>query len=293
MSLAKLARIFSTPLPIDAWPGQPSVSIVRGDLIHPVVSGNKIYKLLPLLKQAHQQNVKRLVSVGGRFSNHLHALSWAGHLLGFKTVGFYRSYTGQELTPTLRDCLNWGMTLHAISPQQYQARDTEAFWSLIENQYPQSAYIREGGWSADAIEGSSAWWQSIPKSAKTVVLPVGSGTTMVGLLANAPENVRVIGVPVYRDPDGYQALHERLSIHNRNQTRFELWGGYAGKGFGRSNSNLIQFAEQFERQSGVKLDLVYNAKSFYALFERLMQNDVAVSEGVAILHTGGLQGLRK
>jgi len=52
--------------------------IKREDLVHPQISGNKWYKLKYNLQYAKQQGYTRLVSFGGAFSNHLHALAYAG-----------------------------------------------------------------------------------------------------------------------------------------------------------------------------------------------------------------------
>ena len=64
--------------------------IVRADLIHPLASGNKFYKLAPTLEYAKQNKIKSLVSFGGAFSNHIHALALSAQAHGFSSVGIIR-----------------------------------------------------------------------------------------------------------------------------------------------------------------------------------------------------------
>lgn len=67
-----------------------SLSILRTDLIHPVVSGNKWFKLKYNLIKAREHGKSSLLSFGGPWSNHLHALAEAGRLFDFKTIGLVR-----------------------------------------------------------------------------------------------------------------------------------------------------------------------------------------------------------
>ena len=204
------ALAFPETLPLNDWPGRPGLSILRGDLLHPVVSGNKLFKLMPLLLQAKRQQASTLMSVGGRYSNHLHALSWAASALGMASVGLVRGFPEQSLTPTLADCQRWGMQLEFLPPKDYQKRHQATFWQSWTSRFPNSFPIEEGGWSEGAIQGSSQWWQYIPTDINCVVCAVGSGATLAGVLRAAPHGVRVVGVPVYPDPNHYQHLYARV-----------------------------------------------------------------------------------
>ena len=66
------------------------VSIKRDDLIHPIISGNKWRKLKYSLDHALLLGSDTLISMGGAYSNHLHALAYTGKILGLKTKGFIR-----------------------------------------------------------------------------------------------------------------------------------------------------------------------------------------------------------
>lgn len=274
---------------IEEWPG---VLILRGDLIHPIVSGNKAFKLLSLVNTIQQNNIQTLVSVGGRYSNHLHALAWFGRELGVATVGYVRGFAEQSLTSTLQDCLTWGMSLHFVSHKDYQRRYENEFWQPKLEKENRPLRINEGAWSKDAIAGSERWAKFLPDDTEVVVCPVGSGTTLAGIVnATAPE-VRVIGVPVYADPSGYKDLRERLFETGLSPERYELWMDAHCGGFGKVTSELQQFASRFLARTGIELDRIYTLKTFCALQNKLRSNPEFGKQKIVVLHTGGQQGNR-
>ena len=272
------------------WHDDATIFTVRGDRLHPVVSGNKWFKLLPLLESARLRGIKRLVTVGGPYSNHLHALAYAGHRWGFDTVGIVRGPEPDDYSQTLLDCRSWGMTLHFITRVDYADRYSERFAEHWRARYPGSHVIPEGGWSPEAIQGSANWWQLAGRDLDWLVCPVGSGTTLAGLIQSAPTRCRVVGVPVYRDPDDYADLRKKLAEQGIAADRYQLWTGHAGRGFGRSNEAERRFGEWFEARNGYELDPVYTRKTFLALASRLNQEPSLKDSRIGVLHTGGLQG---
>ncbi|MFN5986009.1 MAG: 1-aminocyclopropane-1-carboxylate deaminase, partial [Chitinophagaceae bacterium] len=88
-----------------------SVDMLRLDLVHPIVSGNKWYKLKEYLLQAKEQKADTLASFGGPYSNHIVALAYAGHYLGLKTIGYIRTNADEPITPSLLEAISYGMQL--------------------------------------------------------------------------------------------------------------------------------------------------------------------------------------
>jgi len=275
------------------WPERQNISVVRGDLLHPMVSGNKLYKLQPLIESALGTGRRTLVSVGGRYSNHLHALAWACREAGLESVGLVRGYAAQALTPTLIDCQNWGMSLHFIDRKAYQDRYDEAFWQKWLALYPNAMRLNEGGWSPESIAGSALWWQGIAADTQRVICPVGSGCTLAGLAISAPPSTQVVGVPVFRDAENYQQLRAKLGSLTLGPSDYSLWSDFAGPGFGKLSPAQRAFSQAFSEESGIALDPVYTAKVFYALAAQLAIDSNLCREKIAILHTGGLQGCRQ
>ena len=75
------------------------------------VSGNKVFKLAGHLDAFFASPKSSLVSFGGRWSNHLHALAAVAQCLSIPSIGLVRGYPEQPLTATLQDCVDMGMTL--------------------------------------------------------------------------------------------------------------------------------------------------------------------------------------
>ena len=64
-----------------------SVTVLRLDKIHPVVSGNKLFKLHHFLQEAVASTHKTILTFGGAYSNHLVATAYACQAAGLKSIG--------------------------------------------------------------------------------------------------------------------------------------------------------------------------------------------------------------
>ncbi len=101
-NLTKVNDPFLSARGLELW-------IKRDDQIHPIVSGNKWRKLKFSLNHALHQNSDCIVSMGGPFSNFLHALAFVGQVLELKTIGMIRGEKPAVLSPTLQDIITFGM----------------------------------------------------------------------------------------------------------------------------------------------------------------------------------------
>jgi 1-aminocyclopropane-1-carboxylate deaminase len=68
--------------------------VLRLDLNHPHISGNKWYKFKYNLVEIKKQMIETVLTFGGAYSNHIAATAAAGKEFGFKTIGIIR---GDEL----------------------------------------------------------------------------------------------------------------------------------------------------------------------------------------------------
>src|SRR5580765_407331 len=66
------------------------LSILRLDRIHPVVSGNKWFKLKYYLQEAIEKNYSSIGTFGGAFSNHILAAAYACNKQNLQCTGFIR-----------------------------------------------------------------------------------------------------------------------------------------------------------------------------------------------------------
>ncbi|NOT85239.1 MAG: 1-aminocyclopropane-1-carboxylate deaminase/D-cysteine desulfhydrase, partial [Methylococcaceae bacterium] len=132
---------------IDPWLDQQGVELwfKRDDLIHPVISGNKWRKLQFILQHALSVNADTIVSMGGAYSNHLHALAFAGQQLGIKTVGLVRGEATQSLNPTLQDLCDWGMSLKFVSRAEYRQLRSFKYGQTLPGLLAGQYWLPEGG----------------------------------------------------------------------------------------------------------------------------------------------------
>ena len=164
------------------------VAVLRLDLIDPLISGNKWYKLKPHLRDAAAAGRAGVMTLGGAHSNHLHAVAAAGARFGFATVGLLRGEPTD--TPTVRDLEAFGMRLHWLGYGGYRARHRDDFWVPWRERYPDLHPVPEGGGALSGAQGCielvelarrqlpalgwddyHGWW-----------LAVGTGTTLAGLV---------------------------------------------------------------------------------------------------------------
>ena len=83
--------------------------VLRLDKIHPVISGNKWFKLRYYLEEAKVQDKKTIVTYGGAWSNHILATAAACKLNSLNSIGIIRGEEATTLSPTLIKAKELGM----------------------------------------------------------------------------------------------------------------------------------------------------------------------------------------
>jgi 1-aminocyclopropane-1-carboxylate deaminase len=285
----------------------PPLEIYRDDLNHPTVSGNKLHKLKPNIELAKKLECRTLLSFGGAYSNHLHALAWASMEAGLASIGLVRGELHAELTPTLADCRTWGMRLLPTPRKTYrELQDTLAAGNmtyLAQDLLPQlfsnipknTLVIAEGGSNALAIKSLTNAYQEIFEQARYenithAVCATGTGATVAGLSKAVPNGVKVIGVQAVAEGDATGArIHSWLG-HTPNN--LEIMPGHLG-GFAKTPNELLRFIQEFESTRGIPLDPIYNGKVLYKLANLAKEGYFSPKDKVLVIHTGGLQGKRK
>lgn len=264
------------------------VDMKRDDLLDPIVSGNKWRKLKYLLQDATMKNKQILISMGGNYSNHLHALAYAGKKYGFKTIGKVRANEQQSLTPTLQDCQEWGMKLEFVNREEYKTMrrilSYDAFEHTIENSY----WITEGGFSDFAIQGVKDIALEVEDDYDYVFCGVGSGATLIGLALAFPEST-IIGVAAFK---GAEYLDKQLIKQFPEVSNWQLLTNFHFGGFAKITSELEMLSEQFKKANGFELDKVYNLKVLSVIMSYVYQGKIKSGQKILMINTGGLQGNR-
>jgi len=305
-SLADLAHRQITPLqkidhPLFSRHGV-ELFIKREDQVHAQISGNKWYKLKHNLLHAKQQGFTRLVSFGGAYSNHLHALAFAGHHFGFETIGFIRGEISEPLNPTLADAVGWGMKLHFLTRSEYRRRHDSEFVQQLVEPFQRCFVIPEGGanqWAlagcADIVEGISSQLADYDY----VCVPCGTGATLAGIVAalarfDNKDKVKTLGFVALK---GHSSLVDGISnmladFSDVEITHWQLIDEFHCGGFAKITPELISFMQQWQQQTGIALEPLYTGKMLLGLCELVKRGFFAAGSKIVAVHTGGMQGVR-
>lgn len=276
------------------------VRVKRDDLLHPQVSGNKFRKLkYPLL--AAQAKMPTLVSMGGPWSNHLHALAYAASLGGFSSLGLVRGLVGEktELSATLRDCIEQGMRLKFVSRIDYRVlRDEPSAWHAHCTHWdlaPQDClWLPEGGSSPQALQGMAELIDELPCIPDAIILACGSGGSLAGILAGLAGRSHVTAIAAVQNADYLRAKVSALlqAAGHPAYQNFDILHQYHHGGFAKTTPELVQFCAQFSQETGIAVELVYTGKMFFALHQLALAGHFKQDAKVIAIHTGGLQGSR-
>jgi 1-aminocyclopropane-1-carboxylate deaminase len=268
--------------------------MLRLDLLDPAISGNKLFKLLPNLEAARQAGLGKLLSFGGAWSNHLHALAAAGHRFGFDTIGVVRGEPGTELNPCQQDAVAWGMHLHFISRADYRHKHEPGFLEALQQQFGPCFIIPEGGANLQGIIGCQRIIHpGLCANFSHVLVACGTGTTMCGVVTATP--LPVTGIQALRGA-GYlqREISRMLAMHDLQvcSPHWEVLDSFHRGGFARSDPDLEQFMIGFTATTGIPLEPVYSGKMMLALRTLLDTGYYPAGSRILALHGGGLQGGR-
>ena len=177
------------------------VSVLRLDLCGGLAPGNKTFKLEHNLDQARSQGLNRLLSFGGAWSNHLHALAAVGAERGFETIGIVRGEMPATPSAMLLDAQGWGMRLEYVSRQDYRRRSEPDYLQELQRRYDPCLIIPEGGANVVGALGCAGIAKLLLQAdelAAVVVLPVGTGTTLAGLASALLPGIQLMGISVLK-----------------------------------------------------------------------------------------------
>lgn len=273
--------------------------IKRDDLIHPLISGNKWRKLKYNLIMAKDRNISTLVSFGGAYSNHIHALAAAGKIFNFKTTAIIR---GEEdlNNPTLNQVKALDMQLKFVSRLEYKQRYNRLYLEQLQQQYPQALIIPEGGTNKIALKGVAEIINELSQQIDHVdfiCTPCGSGGTTAGLISGADKQTKILSFSVLKNGqyliDEINALVQPPDARcpGEQNTNWQFIDNYHFGGYGKFTPELITFIEQFYQQTKIKIEPIYSGKMFFGLFDLIKQGYFPAGSNIIAIHTGGLQGI--
>ncbi|MCW5316033.1 pyridoxal-phosphate dependent enzyme [Nostoc sp. KVJ3] len=279
--------------------------VLRLDLMHPWVNGNKWFKLKYNLLEAKQKNFTTLLTFGGAYSNHIYATAAAGNLFGFRTIGVIRGEERLPLNPTLSFAVKQGMQLVYLNRDMYRQRNTSALEEYLQQHFDEVFIIPEGGSNLNGVRGCmEIIGDAMPTAGYAyafdhICVACGTATTLAGIALSLYKGQRAIAFPVLKN-GAFLAqeieslltnyLASDLPTPSNYPASWELMCDYHFGGYAKVNDELLMFSQQFTEEHGVPLDYVYTAKMFYGVMDLLKQGFFGKGDSLLLVHTGGLQG---
>ncbi|WP_082768949.1 1-aminocyclopropane-1-carboxylate deaminase/D-cysteine desulfhydrase [Paraglaciecola hydrolytica] len=275
------------------WPNPHHclLNIKRDDLIHPIISGNKWRKLKYSLCHALENDCSHIVSFGGGFSNHLHALAYCCKQLNIKFTAIVRGDYRANPSPMLQDLSQWQSDIHYVDKLTYQRREKPEYLALLQKEYPDAMIIPEGGSNTLALQGVAEIVNELSGHYDYIVAPVASGATLAGLIhATHQTSCKILGIGVLKGEGYLEELVQQLLPQSYGH--WSINHEYHCGGYAKSNIELRDFCRDFYQQTQVDIEPVYSGKLFFALRHLIQQAYFPVNSRILALHTGGLQGAR-
>ena len=263
-----------------------SVAVLRLDLFHPLISGNKWFKLRYYIEEAKRLNKKRIITYGGAWSNHIVATACACSLNKLNALGIIRGEEPSEYSDTLKAAKDFGMEFIFLNRKDYQTK-TFPLITDTENDY----IIPEGGYGVKGAEGFSTALDYCNKNEFThFVCAAGTGTMMAGLIKAATPEQQVTGISVLKNNYDLFPAVKNLLTEDERLRKIELMEDYHFGGYAKYTSELLQFMNSFYSESNIPSDFVYTGKLFFAVKDLAGKNYFPAGSKILMIHSGGLQG---
>lgn len=261
--------------------------VLRLDLMHSFVSGNKLYKLHFFLKEAIVAKINSIVTFGGAYSNHLPATAFACNSLGLESYGIVRGEQPADLSPTLLFCQENNMHLIFVSRKEYRQ---PANHELIKDLPEKYILVPEGGFAPQGAEGAALIMKNdFCKKASHVITATGTATTLAGLCLAAEATQKIIGIPVLKN---MLDIEDRISflLTGNKYLRPKIFSEYHFGGYAKKTNELINFMNWLYNLHELPTDFVYTAKMMFGILDQIEKNYFPPGSSIIALHTGGLQG---
>ncbi|NDB33859.1 MAG: pyridoxal-phosphate dependent enzyme [Flavobacteriia bacterium] len=260
--------------------------ILRDDLIHDVISGNKWRKLHLVVERIAAENLTGIQTYGGAYSNHLLAVACAANLFEFKCKLVVR---GEEHTchsnKVLQFCHQMGAEIEFIRRSDF---------NRVKYTYGVGAdgflHIPEGGACKEGILGAMEIGERTYQF-DIIALAQGTATTSLGVLLNSFEQSEIWVFPVIK---GFLALEEmeKLAvrwgfedIYATQQKRLKVFDSYHFGGYAKGLNKVVEELEVKFPDLTFPLDAVYTGKAFLGMNAELEK--LNASKSVLFIHTGG------
>jgi 1-aminocyclopropane-1-carboxylate deaminase len=267
-------------------------SMLRLDKLHPIVSGNKWFKLRYYIEEAISQSCSTIASFGGPYSNHLVALAYVAKENNVKSIGYVRASKEDTVTPSLQEAQAYGMQLEFMGRTNFQKikndlLKTNQHGSIDNNS---TYFIDEGGYGSIGAKGAATILNEHCKHYTTIIAAVGTGTMLAGLINAAEAHQEIIGIPVLKNENTIEDEIKSLLINKA--ASFSLLHNFHQGGYAKTNPALFDFMNQLWTLEKIPTDIVYTGKLLMSVDSLLKEKYFKAGSKILVIHSGGLQGNR-
>jgi 1-aminocyclopropane-1-carboxylate deaminase/D-cysteine desulfhydrase-like pyridoxal-dependent ACC family enzyme len=257
-----------------------SLDVLRLDKIHPVISGNKWFKLKYHLDNFNAGNYKGILTFGGPWSNHIVATACACSLKKINCVGIIRGEKPLNLSPTLQEAIAYRMQIEFISREDYRFKNDEVFSDKIKSEFPGYYTVPEGGAGEAGEKGASEILQYADGNDYThIACAVGTRTMFNGIQRAISTDQKLLGVVVLKGWNEESKSDDAKLLFNYH------FGGYA-----KYTTELLSFMNEFYKTTNIPTDFVYTGKLAFAIFDLIKNDQLTEGSKILMIHSGGLQG---
>lgn len=266
-------------------------SCKRDDLIHPVISGNKWRKLYYHLQHYYERGYEQMASFGGAYSNHLYALSHVCAALKIPLTAFVRGDGFDPENSTLQKLRLDGTNIIFIDRSAYRLKENGELVKSIMDKLDDCLLVPEGGSGPRGKKGINHLCEELNwQDFNHIVVSAGTGATAAGLFDFIVQKNLDVSLHVVSALKGSFMKAEIISqLTVSADERLQVYHDYHFGGYGKMPEKLRIFQKQFQEATGIELDLVYNAKSVYAMMDKLKVKKIHSEAGVLYINTGGLR----
>ncbi|MEY4812306.1 MAG: hypothetical protein RLZZ462_1179 [Bacteroidota bacterium] len=265
------------------------VDLLRLDLLHPIVSGNKFYKLRHYIEFALAKGVSTVASFGGPYSNHIVALAYTAKEAGLKSIGYIRTNADEPMTPSLKEAKAYGMELVYSGRTDFQSKKEAILQSSEAN--TDCYFIDEGGYGIVGAKGAATiLTENNTTQYDYIICAVGTGTMLAGIINAADPRQKIIGIPVLKNEGSIESeINALLEDKNRPYTLLHQFhqGGYA-----KTNPMMLDFMNRLWDAEKIPTDVVYTSKLLFGVGQLIKENYFEKNATILVIHSGGLQGNR-
>ena len=278
---------------IPSFSQSQKVDLLRLDTLHPIVSGNKFYKLRFYIELALEKGVSTVASFGGPYSNHIVALAYTAKDAGLKSIGYIRTNEDEPMTPSLKEAKAYGMELVYLGRTDFQSKKHIVLQSSESN--TDCYFIDEGGYGTIGAKGAATiFTENDTAHYDYIVCAIGTGTMLAGCINAASPNQKIIGISVLKNEGSIEAEINALLLDNnyKNYQPYSLLHQFHQGGYAKTNPAMIAFMNRLWDTEKIPTDIVYTSKLLFGVEQLIQENYFEKDTSILVIHSGGLQGNR-